>query len=48
LCEENKEVFPLVVCVTEELKDDNSSKAAPSADQLPVLSLNSGRKMVNK
>jgi hypothetical protein len=42
------EVFSLFVCVAEKLKDDDSSKAAPAAGQLPVLSLNSGRKMVNK
>ncbi len=38
-----QEVFSLVA---EKLKDDESSKAAPAAGHLPVLSLNSGRKMV--
>ncbi len=48
-CEENRgTVLSLVVCVAEKLKDDDSSKAAPAAGHLPVLSLNSGRKMVNK
>ncbi len=50
LCyEENRGCIIVIGCLCcRKIKDDNSTEADPAPGQLTVLSLNSGRKMVNK